>query len=65
MEVDSLKRELASMKRRTEKAERLVTSFQKLSAAVGSPNHSASGNSTPANGQLDEQSPDHGMRSSR
>ncbi|PSR77676.1 hypothetical protein PHLCEN_2v7734 [Hermanssonia centrifuga] len=56
MEVDSLKRELASMKRRAEKAERLVTSFQKLSAAVGSPNHSASGNSTPANGQLDEQS---------
>lgn len=53
-ENENLRRELASVKRRAEKAERLVSSFQKFSATGGSPNPSGSGNSTPANGQFDE-----------
>lgn len=53
-EVETLKRELSTQKRRAEKAERLLASYQKMSATTDSPNpaNPAAANSGP--GQFDE-----------
>ena len=53
-ENENLRRELQAVKRRADKAERLVASFQKLSAAGGSPNSSATNKNSPP-GQIDEE----------